>query len=84
MAITGQGTIDGNGARQKPDPDSRFRLDMDGRPRNLLFISCKQIRVEGVRMRNSGIWNQHYLDCEDVIVDRISVYNHSNRNNDGI
>jgi len=84
IAITGQGTIDGNGARQKPDPDSRFRLDMDGRPRNLLFISCEQIRVEGIRMRNSGIWNQHYLDCEDVIVDRISVYNHSNRNNDGI
>lgn len=84
IAITGPGTIDGNGAQQKPDPDSKFKLDMDGRPRNLLLISCKQIRVEGIKMRNSGIWNQHYLDCEDVIVDRISVYNHSNRNNDGI
>ncbi len=30
------------------------------------------------------MWNQHYLNCEDVIVDRIEVYNHSNRNNDGI
>lgn len=84
IAITGQGTIDGNGAQQKPDPESRFKLDMDGRPRNLLFISCRQLRVEGISMRNSGIWNQHYLNCEDVIVDRIFVYNHSNRNNDGI
>lgn len=84
IAITGYGTIDGNGAEQKPDPDSEFKGDLDGRPRNILFISCKRVRVEGVHMRNSGIWNQHYLNCEDVVVDKINVYNHANRNNDGI
>jgi hypothetical protein len=84
IALTGLGTIDGNGAQQKPDPNSAYKSDMDGRPRNVLFISCKNIRVEGIRMLNAGIWNQHYLDCEDVIVDRINVYNHANRNNDGI
>jgi polygalacturonase len=84
IAITGSGTIDGNGAQQKPDPNSKFKSDLDGRPRNILFISCKEIRVEGIRMLNSGIWNQHYLNCEDVILDKINVYNHSNRNNDGI
>jgi len=84
FAITGFGTIDGNGASHKPDPASKFKSDMDGRPRNLLFISCKYIKVEGIKMLNAGIWNQHYLNCEDVVVDRINVYNHSNRNNDGI
>ncbi|WP_225979823.1 FAD-dependent oxidoreductase [Pseudobacter ginsenosidimutans] len=84
IAITGRGTIDGNGAAQKPDPDSKYKSDMDGRPRNLLFISCNKIKVEGITMRNAGIWNQHYLDCEDVVVDKINVYNHANRNNDGI
>ena len=84
IAITGFGTIDGNGAKQKPDPNAKYGSDRDGRPRNILFISCKFVRVEGVKMRNSGIWNQHYLNCEDVVVDRINVYNHSNRNNDGI
>lgn len=84
IAITGFGTIDGKGADQKPDPNSVYKSDMDGRPRNILFISCKNIRVEGIRMLNAGIWNQHYLNCEDVIVDRINVYNHANRNNDGI
>jgi len=83
IAITGFGTIDGNGAQQKPDPNA-LKGDLDGRPRNLLFISCKNIRVEGIKMLNAGIWNQHYLNCEDVIVDRINVYNHANRNNDGI
>lgn len=84
IAITGLGTIDGNGAKHKPDPESKFKTDLDGRPRNLLFISCNNIRVEGIRMLNSGIWNQHYLNCEDVVVDKVNVYNHANRNNDGI
>ncbi len=83
IAITGSGTIDGNGAQQKSDP-TKLGSDRDGRPRNILFISCKFVRVEGINMRNSGIWNQHYLNCEDVVVDRINVYNHANKNNDGI
>jgi polygalacturonase len=84
IAVTGYGTIDGNGAQQKPDPNSKYKSDMDGRPRNILFISCNNIKVEGISMRNAGIWNQHYLNCEDVVVDKINVYNHANRNNDGI
>src|SRR6185437_11854146 len=84
IAITGFGTIDGNGAQQKPDPATSLKGDLDGRPRNILFISCKHVRVEGIRMLNAGIWNQHYLNCEDVVVDKVNVYNHANRNNDGI
>jgi polygalacturonase len=83
IAITGFGTIDGNGAQQKPVPEL-LGGDRDGRPRNILFISCKHIRVEGIKMTNSGIWNQHYLNCEDVLINRVEVYNHSNRNNDAI
>lgn len=83
IAVTGFGTIDGNGAKQEPGPKARPN-DLDGRPRNILFISCSDIRVEGIHMLNSGIWNQHYLNCEDVMVDKINVYNHANRNNDGI
>ncbi len=84
ISITGSGIIDGQGKQQKPRYENPIAGDIDGRPRNILFISCKNIRVEGIHLRSSGIWNQHYLDCEDVIIDKISVYNHSNRNNDGI
>lgn len=83
IAVTGAGTIDGQGAAQLPGPTAP-KNDVDGRPRNVLFISCHRVRIEGITMLNSGIWNQHYLDCEDVLVDRIQVYNHANRNNDGI
>lgn len=83
ISLTGQGTIDGQGKLQKPRPDP-VAGDIDGRPRNLLLISCQDVVVEGLHFRNSGVWNQHFLNCEDVKVDKISVYNHSNRNNDGI
>ncbi len=84
IAISGYGAINGNGARHPGNPKNSIGSDMDGRPRNILFISCRNVRVEGIRMLDAAIWNQHYLDCEDVIVDRVQVYNHANRNNDGI
>lgn len=35
-------------------------------------------------MLNAPIWNQHYLDCEDLFINTIYVYSHGARNNDGI
>jgi hypothetical protein len=84
IGITGFGTIDGQGARQFPANLAKGFEDRDGRPRNILFISCRNIAIENITLLNSGIWNQHYLDCENISIDHIRVYNHSNRNNDGI
>lgn len=86
IGISGYGTIDGQGARQVPrsGPKGAVHEDRDGRPRNILFISCRKVSVQDITMQNSGIWNQHYLDCENVVVHNIRVYNHSNRNNDAI
>ena len=83
IGISGKGTINGNGPKQVPRPDE-LNKDMDGRPRNILFISCNDIDVSDVKVYNSGLWGQHYLNCENVIIDNIRVYNHGNRNNDGI
>lgn len=86
IGISGFGTIDGQGARQvpRPHPKGAVHEDRDGRPRNILFISCQKISVRDVTMQSSGIWNQHYLDCANLSIDNIRVYNHSNRNNDAI
>ncbi|MCL3779297.1 polygalacturonase [Prolixibacteraceae bacterium JC049] len=83
IAITGSGTIDGQGKYQKGRPECAGG-DKDGRARNILFISCNHVRVEGITMINSGIWNQHYLNCEDVYLLNQRVWNHCNRNNDAI
>ncbi len=80
IALTGNGTIDGQG---KNHPMIKGQDD-ENRPKNVLFISCQNVKVEGLHFTNSAFWNQHYLDCEDVIVRGISVYNHCNYNNDAI
>ncbi|MFT3845685.1 MAG: glycosyl hydrolase family 28 protein [Lacibacter sp.] len=83
ISITGSGVIDGRGRGRKGVPGGKGG-DMDGRPRNILFISCTNVTVSGVSMFNAAIWNQHYLNCEDVTVSGIRVFNHCNGNNDGI
>lgn len=83
IAVTGKGTIDGVGHKQTGRPDGKGG-DRDGRPRCILFISCKNVLVRDVNLMNAGIWTQHYLNCDDVLIDGIYVFAHCNRNNDGI
>ena len=83
IAVIGRGTIDGQGGaykimtKKKPD---RYM----NRPYIIRFIDCCHVRVENIRMRNSAMWMQHYLGCEDVTIRGIEVYNHCNKNNDMI
>jgi hypothetical protein len=83
ISTTGNGMLDGQGGLAK-----RHQNDKDGNSRsnlkNILFISCRNVNVFGVFMNNSQIWNQHYLDCENVMVGNIRVFNHCAGNNDGI
>lgn len=83
ISISGNGIIDGRGKGRKGRVQG-VAGDCNGRPRNILFISCKDVKISDISMYNSALWNQHYLDCEDVIVTNIKVYNHANGNNDGI
>ena len=83
ISISGYGIIDGQGALHKSRPECLWG-DQDGRPRNILLISCTNVNISGISMYNAGIWNQHYLDCEDVYINNVKVINHSNSNNDGI
>lgn len=81
IALTGSGTIDGQGAAWTPGPQ---RATFDERPRVILFVSCKHVRVEGIRLQSSPVWMQHYLDCDNVQIRGIDVFNHANLNCDGI
>jgi len=81
ITIRGEGTIDGQGSAfpttttVRPD---RYR----NRPFILRFIQCRFVRIEDVTMKNSAMWMQHYLACDDLLIRGIRVYNHANKNND--
>ncbi|MBN1996412.1 hypothetical protein JW935_02585, partial [candidate division KSB1 bacterium] len=52
------------------------------RPHLIQFIQCQHVFIEGVTLRNSGCWMQHYLACDYLTIRGITVYNHCNYNND--
>jgi polygalacturonase len=82
ISIIGEGTIDGQGAGfswKLPNDDPGVT-----RPHLIQLINCKNVKIRDVNMLNSGGWMQHYLACENLQISGITVYNHCNKNNDGI
>lgn len=81
VAITGLGTIDGRG---RAFPKLSWNDEGITRPHLMRFIQCQDVTVCGVTLRNSGCWMQHYLACDRVRIDGITVYNRNNYNNDAL
>jgi polygalacturonase len=52
------------------------------RPYLIQLVSCRDVVVENIHLRNSAMWMQHYLDCEFVTIRGVKVFNHGCRNND--
>lgn len=77
VSIVGRGIIDGQGA-------SFLGLSYHERPYLLRMIECEDVIVRDVEMRDSAMWTQHYLACQRVLVDGITVRGRTNINNDGI
>lgn len=79
VSITGQGVINGQGE------DKAFQeKPWKQRPYLLRIIECKNVTVRNVTLRNSAMWTEHYLGCEGVLIDGITVDSMVNANNDGI
>ena len=81
VSITGFGTIDGRGSAF---PKLSWNDEGITRPHLLRIIRGKDIRVSGITMKNSGCWMQHYLACDRLRIDGITVFNRNNYNNDAL
>jgi hypothetical protein len=91
VAIEGRGVIDGSGDHPNFSKAELIRRGLtrqeahSRRPYGLSFIQCRNVHVSGISFRNLAFWAQDYLDCEDVLVDGITVDSPAlDRNNDGI
>lgn len=76
VGIEGAGTLDGQG-KSFPGP---YKV----RPYMLRLINCRRVAVNNVAFKNSPMWVQHYLACDDVAIRGITVHSRVNANNDGI
>lgn len=83
IGLIGEGEIYFRGERTNfPGPETIGAIE--GRPFGIRMIECKNIVLQDISLKNSAAWMQNYLYCENLIFERIKVFNHANFNNDGL
>ncbi len=87
VAVTGEGTIDGNGPAffGECDENGRFPWYKYGlklkpldrtwfRPGFMLcFLQCRNVRMSGVTLKNTPCWTAHFRCCDGVTVENVVV-----------
>lgn len=81
VVIDGYGTIDGRGRKFKKTAETDEGIT---RPHLLRFIQSQDITIRNITLRNSGCWMQHFLACDRVKIDGVTIYNRNNCNNDAL
>ena len=76
ITLQGRGEIDGQGVA--------FKGSYKVRPYLVRLIGCRDVLVRDVTLRDSPMWVQHYLACDEVHIEGITVVSRCNHNNDGI
>jgi len=77
FAITGLGTIDGNGYFKN------FTSKI-GRPMLIRFMSSTNIHLKDVTIKNPAAWTSAWLYCDEIVVDGIKIHSRVNNNGDGL
>ena len=81
IRISGEGaaTLDGSGEpfwkafRDRIQADKKTtNLDVE-RPRLLYIANSKDVQVSNLHLLNSGFWNLHLYNCQDVVVDGLDI-----------
>ena len=74
LRLSGPGRLDGSGPvywrafwqRRKENPRCT-NLEVE-RPRLLFIDRCRDVRIEGLELQDSGFWNVHLYHCRDVLL----------------
>ena len=81
IRLFGGGTIDASGDAQC------YQDGLDNSPNRhycFFIINCENVILEDLNMKSSAFWMQRYLNCKKVRLYRLDIFNHVNKNNDGI
>ncbi|MGN6626386.1 MAG: glycoside hydrolase family 28 protein [Tepidisphaeraceae bacterium] len=76
-SIVGPGIIDGSGAAFTGDAYA-------GRPFLVRCVGSSRVQLKNLTLRNAGAWVCHLEQCDDVLVDGVTITSRVNHNNDGI
>lgn len=83
ISICGGGSLDGQGTREN-FPGLETTCATPGRPFLMRIIDCVGVHIKDITITNPACWTQNYLNCEQVLLENLTVESQSNYNNDGI
>lgn len=83
IGLAGEGLIDGRGSRHN-FPGAESSGATPGRPFLIRVLDCRGVHVHGLHLKDAACWMQNYLNCEDLLIERLTVDNQANFNNDGV
>ena len=85
IAITGLGTIDGNGRAYVKERLPHIYVMPEKRPITFYIGGCKRVTITGITIRDGANWTLWFVGCDDVLVHGIRMYNDLKLpNSDGI
>lgn len=88
IGITGEGAIDGQGAKLKAQQiltDTRPEGQRWGRrPFLLRLVRCEKVNVNGVTLLYAAAWTSHYFQCKQVRIEKVKIKSHGVAHNDGM
>jgi polygalacturonase len=76
VTIAGEGTIDGNGESWWQEARTVHNAGVMGvhpRPRLVVFDHCRHVRIEGVTIQNSPMWQVVPYYSDDVVLHNVRV-----------
>lgn len=77
IAITGEGTIDGNGKSWWDEVRSvrdKGVLGNHPRPKLVILDHCRHVRIEGITVQNSPMWQLVPYYSDDVTIRNVHIY----------
>jgi polygalacturonase len=80
ISLAGKGTIDGRGANFKGEETIH---GTPGRPFLIRVIDCENVHVTDLTLLDSPCWMQNYLNCDNLLIEKLRIENQVNFNNDG-
>jgi polygalacturonase len=88
IGITGEGAIDGQGAKLKAQQiltDTRPEGQRWGRrPFLLRLVRCEKVKVKGVTLLYAAAWTSHYFQCKHLTIEKVKIISHGVAHNDGM
>ncbi len=79
VRIGGKGRLDGNGVtfwqafwKRREENPRCTNLEVE-RPRLMFIDRCRDVRIEGIALQDSGFWNLHVYRCRDVVIEGLRI-----------